>query len=427
MIIYKLEVPGNNKRNLHVIEKSDDIQVEYVPLNIEEKESSGDNLNRTWHFQQYGFHLSEPEYLSCLTHRKAWELFLATKEDWCCIIEENIIININSIEIENALKQLEPNWDVFFPFSKSRKTNNEMAKISRNLLNPNIREMTEMESYYLGLLWGSHIYFVSRKGAMILYSANEIKQRVEDEIFFLTEHYNLETYYDEFSWFDPYRQIDFIPKERLENILNAVLTYNVWKPEALTLVREILSDLSAIATKLDIDLILQGGSHLGYIRHGCIMSWDDDVDLGIEETNLQQFLKEVEICSYLRFGVFLETRTSAYYYKIWHIDGAKIDGYEYTFPFIDIWLYDRNGIDLVFKNGIICPNSAIAPFINIDFEGADFKIPHNSLECLDTRYIDWRTNIRVYLWSHQLEKGELQPLTAPITVDSNGRIIKIEK
>src|SRR3989339_98666 len=45
---------------------------------------------------------------------------------------------------------------------------------------------------------------------------------------------------------------------------------------------------------------------------------------------------------------FIEPGTNCPYYKVWHEDGESINGYNYTFPFIDIWVYNVIDKDLVF-------------------------------------------------------------------------------
>jgi hypothetical protein len=86
-------------------------------------------------------------------------------------------------------------------------------------------------------------------------------------------------------------------------------------------------------------------------------------------------------------------------------------------------MYSIAGKDIIFKNGIVCPGSAEREFEEVVFEGALFKIPHNSIEILDTRYADWRTAVRVYSWSHRYEKHYFPLLCVPVRVDPGGRII----
>lgn len=153
------------------------------------------------------------------------------------------------------------------------------------------------------------------------------------------------------------------------------------------------------------------------------MPWDDDVDIGIEEDNLEVFLKELKTHTELDFDIFAEPWSKTHYYKVWFKKGKKIDQYKYTFPFVDLWIFNKINNDLIFKNGIICPNTIKYGYDEITFEGSPFKIPHNSIECLDARYKDWKKTIRVYVWSHMKEDYGFHRLKASINVDEKGKII----
>lgn len=117
--------------------------------------------------------------------------------------------------------------------------------------------------------------------------------------------------------------------------------------------------LSELSQSSGIPLILQAGTHLGYVRMGGILPWDDDVDL---------------------------------------------------------WVYNVVGNDFVFWNKIVCPNSALYPLENIHFEGFVFQQPGNTEEVLNSRYVDWKTMIRVYPWIHRLEQGGNPMFDYPITI-----------
>jgi GR25 family glycosyltransferase involved in LPS biosynthesis len=419
MNIYKVQLTDLEKLSPEIILND---TVTYIPLNHIEFRAEEKNLDRLWHLNRYDFPLSDAEFLNYFTHQQAWRTFLDSDENLGCFIEENIAAQINYQEIHNAIDLLDDDWDVFFPYNRFGK-NKEISKHSLKLLNPNTREMIEKEPYFLGLCWGSSIYFLSKKGAKRLLEIKDIKQRVEDEMFYQSTNDNLEIYFESFDGFDVEAHPCFLPQERLRNINHAVLNYNTWEPEMKNIAKEMLAIFGEIGKKNNIDLILQGGSHLGYVRHGGIMPWDDDIDIGIEEHHIENFKKIISTYHGIHIKPFIEYPTNTVYYKIWSDNGSKIDRFEWTFPFIDLWLYNCIDKDYVFKNGIICPNSNIHPAVEIDFEGACLKIPYNSLECLDSRYIDWRRTIRIYPYSHKEERSRPHQLKTAITVDHHGRII----
>jgi len=141
------------------------------------------------------------------------------------------------------------------------------------------------------------------------------------------------------------------------------------------------------------------------------------------ENRLRTFLNKLSTVDDICYGEVIEELTGIPFYKIWNRNGELIDKYHYTFPFVDLWLFNRKGNDLVFRNGIICPGSAAQDPVEVTFEGAKFKLPYNSIEVLDARYRDWKKKIRVYTWSHYYEMHLFTPLSLDIEVDDAGRML----
>ncbi|WP_205941069.1 LicD family protein [Albibacterium indicum] len=421
MIIFNLQLPEKvlfDKKNSNISSV-----VESNIENIQSKHKNGElKVDNNWHKIQYGFGISQSEIDIFQTHYYAWKQFLKSNENMCLIIQENLVLSEMFYEGYSEWEQLPTDWDVFFPYNPYQKNNSEPEDNNRPcLLNPNIREIDEHDSHFMGIDWGGAIYFLNRSGAEKLIKTELIKQCVQDEIVMQTMYGTLNLYYENVEWFSYKECAKLHIIDRESNILSEVLNYNTWQAKDEVLLKDILSTLSTISSNKNIDLVLQGGTLLGHIRHGRKMPWDDDIDLGIEEKNLDLFLEEVKK-SGLFVDIFLENHTETFYYKIWSQNGRKIQGYPYTFPFIDIWLFNYDGNNIKFKNGIICPNSALKPLIKVEFEGSGFSIPYNSIECLDARYKDWKSKIRIYPWSHQEEKPINYCLNANIEVDAHGRI-----
>jgi GR25 family glycosyltransferase involved in LPS biosynthesis len=393
-------------------------------INMEDVNDEVIQVNDKWHRKEYGFSLSEMEIQNIRAHRKAWKKFLKDGSAWGLILENNVTINLSEQDLNDTIKTFSPGWDLFFPYDPARPYKGRGERVKQqadSLLNPNVRERYEMEPYRLGYKWGNSIYFISKKGAEKLLEIRTVKQRLDDEIVERALAGSLETHFGTVPWLDYDKQMDDADfSDRQKAIREAIFKNGSWTPLRKKRVRHILHTMSTAAKHQRTDLILQGGTHLGYIRHGGIMPWDDDVDIGIEEKDLRPFLREINRWKHFRWGEFIEPRTHVPYYKIWHDEGEEITGHEYTFPFVDLWVFNKKGRDLVFKNGIVCPNSALKSFEEVIFEGELFKIPFNSIECLDTRYTDWKSRIRVYVWCHRLEQPEFQPLTLEIEVDETG-------
>lgn len=198
-----------------------------------------------------------------------------------------------------------------------------------------------------------------------------------------------------------------------------------WTESTKTQVQKILLTLSNVSLQANIKLELSYGSLLGHIRHGEIMSWDDDADLAIYSADVSNFLKVVEQEGSLLFDEFIYANTGIKYLKFWTKQGEPIRGHLHTFPFVDIWLYtidDEKWIN--FSGEVQHPISDYYPTKEVVFEGAKFGIPHNSLLCLDRHYKNWREEIQVFPWSHRLERPSFKPLKVGIKVDANGKFVK---
>lgn len=425
MLLYLINLPVNS---VVFEDKTSELQAFFSDCEINNIAVSDSLYNRytfddSWHKERYGFNLSDTEKKIISAHMYAWELFSQTNEDMCLIIDNSLHLEFKPelLSIKKELQVIE--WDVFFPFEEPNHSNIKNTNSEIKNFNKNVREIYDYDSYLIGKKWGSSIYFLNKKAIGILLEEKNLIQNVDDEILTLSIESKINIYCKNVAWFKHEKQKNIIINREIE-ICRTILSNNVWDQDKLKKIRHLLKILSDIALSLNVDLILQGGTHLGFIRHEGIMQWDDDIDLGIEEKNIKSFFYSLSTHKYIRFGEFLEPRTNIRYYKIWFYDGYVIEGYEYSFPFIDLWVYNKIDSDIIFRNGIICPNSATFPFIDITFEYSKFKIPYNSLECLNSRYNDWRFFVRVYCWSHSTETVGFYRLKTPIIVDDYGKLIK---
>ena len=379
-------------------------------------------LNQNWHETKYGFKLPKNEVMIFKMHRKAWELFYSSEENYCLIIQDNVHIEKQITEEEMYTDLSGKDWDVLFPFEESSILNqDELSKIK--ILNENTKENKDYDPYLLGKEWYSSIYFLSKAGCKSLLKIKEISQTVIDEILLRSIETKITIFCKSYPWFDYKKQPKILNLEREEEIYTSLYKNNIWKGYALTLIKKILSILSKHAKDLKIDLILQGGTHLGFVQHGGLMPWDDDVDIGIRFDHLEKLLSQLRYEPYLRISEHIEESSKKIFYKIWSTKGEPIPLKDYTFPFVDLWLYKIVNDDLIFLNGIICPNANKKKLKKIMFEGAEFKIPSNSVECFDARYKTWKSLIRVYQWSHRKETAHYHPLKLHIKTNKKGNMI----
>jgi GR25 family glycosyltransferase involved in LPS biosynthesis len=384
-------------------------------------------IDHSWHFERYGFNLPASDIKNYQLHYNAWKAFSQEQDDWCMIVEASVRLDTTAASIENHIQQLADNWDVFFPFDRLRIHDEEQKRINENwnaMMNPSKQEKHDPMPYLLGFPWGSSIYFLSKKGSLKLLEATHIKQRVDDEIVQLSIDKRIEASCDDVDWFNYMHQPIVRSRDRNKAIYHAITQQSRWTSKSKDMLRLLLNLISDVAEKLHIDLLLQGGTHLGYIRHGGLMPWDDDVDLGIEEKDLAAFLTAIDNIPGLIQKTIIEESSGTPFYKIWLENGEPIAGYPYTFPFVDVWVFNKVGNDLLFLNGIISAGSAQYPYEEILFENVPFKMVANSIEVLDARYRTWKKGIRVYSYHHSLERCEGFPLRVEITVDENGRMVE---
>ncbi|MDR6568204.1 LicD family protein [Chitinophaga ginsengisegetis] len=387
--------------------------IEIVPFKAIDGHDPGISVDLPLLKQQHCIELSKERIDLFFNHREVWKAFLGSPYEYCLIVEDKGQIVAPLTEMASFIGKLPDGWDIFFPFEKTD--------------NANPPAPYEVREYgYLGttilmeLYWGGSFYFISKPGADKLLKISKIPEEIPANPAEIPKEKILSALFCATSWF---KLTPTALAERDEMLRTTILNFNRWDPDNLELVRVLLKLTSAAAKKNNIDLILHGGSLLGYIRHGGIIPWDDDIDIGIENSRLDQFLETLSSVPGLEFERLIEERTGIPYYKLWLRDGQPIDNYKYTFPFIDVWLYDAYSDDIFFHNGFTFLNGLKAPLQEVFFEGAAYKIPHNPIECLDSMYKDWKESIRIYTWSHRLEATANFPLQMEIQVDASGRMI----
>lgn len=422
MKIYQIILPesiitNNSEIKLGGKEDSEIEKIDHIN-SIKEEELS---IDKNPHKERFGFELSDSEISNFLSHREAWKKFIDTNLPWCLIIESNTNLDTSIKKISSTINKLPADWDVFFPYDYEENTQTMNGK---NLLNINTWEFCKIESYLLGYKLGNSIYMLSRSGAKKLLDINTIDDRLDDTILKMTQNDpELEVYSMNVKWFDRNQIEDYNWSERLELIYEEAKNQTSWTDEKLESAKELLKIISDIGSNKNIDLILEAGTLLGYVRHGGIMFWDDDIDIGIEEKNLDIFIDEIKKHKDLRISGEFKYRGTRFF-KIWNVNGEKLEKHKYTFPFIDLWVYKLDNNDLTFENNIRYPNTAKLGFEEVIFEGFKYKIPKNSLEALDSRFVDWRDTIRIYTWSHRFDKHSFKYLYIPIKTDTNGKMIQ---
>jgi GR25 family glycosyltransferase involved in LPS biosynthesis/phosphorylcholine metabolism protein LicD len=100
---------------------------------------------------------------------------------------------------------------------------------------------------------------------------------------------------------------------------------------------QMLYDTHNIFINNGLKYFIDGGTLLGAVRHEGIIPWDDDIDIGILQKDVKNFLnlrKDFLKCGYSISKVWFG-------YKIFYTKRNLIEGFNYSFPFIDVLLYKK--------------------------------------------------------------------------------------
>lgn len=363
---------------------------------------AGLSVDESFMQQQYNIGLSSYEIISFIANKYAWKDFIASPFHFCMIIDENTSIQYDRQSLLNELADAGDDWDVYFPFDRNSGGGEEFK-----------------ESYILGKVWGLDIYFMTKKGAGILYSLNIIRQPLDEEMLELSAKEELNIYFGNTA-FCIYAENEVRAASRNDATKRAILAINRWENEEKEQVRHLLKSLNDIADKAGVQLVLAYGSLLGHVRHGGIMPWDDDVDLLLMEDEIEKLLPYLEKEETIRCGN--ASWGGVKYHKIWFESGKEIPGFEHMFPFIDIWPAKRDGANIVTQEGISIPSEYYYPLKKVEFENSAVYCPASPQKCLNSFYRDWQTDIIIFPWRHKLELPVNFRLNAKITVDAAGRM-----
>lgn len=216
--------------------------------------------------------------------------------------------------------------------------------------------------------------------------------------------------------------------------------------EELNKLYKILEDLIIFFDKDNIIYWADWGTLLGAIRHKSIIPWDDDIDISIFKKDEEKLLKLKPLLNKLGYDII----NTVFGYKIFYINGEKIKKnnwkdhmntysnkglnrsqimieasktygdikktkyYEWTYPFIDIYLTDKIGDFIMYSNrdkikdelekNLKIKYTDLLPLKHKKFGNYYINIPNNYNSFLNYYYgNDWNTH--AYLsYNHKKEK-----------------------
>lgn len=369
-------------------------------------------IDQSFYQDEYGFDLNNFEVNLHHAHQSVWTDFLVQSgNDWCLIFEQGVKFCIDFKSIEQSLQDLPIGTELFFPFDKiTARSKNEINRICCSRL---------------GYYWGSQLYILHKNGASKLLANADISLPVDEKLLEMSLSNSISSFFSETSWysFDEVRCKSYV--ERKTSLKRAVMSYPAWPKGEKKRAINMLKILSNHARCLNIDLFLHAGSLLGQVRHHQIMPWDDDIDLAMSASDIDKFIAAVKKEGILKITPWVYPKTGATYYKFWLANGVPAEGYEYTFPFIDIWLIHSEGNGQVkLTDGYVFDQSVYTSPTEVHFEGSEVCIPQNPRLVLDAMYTDWKERIRIFAWCHRTKKPSFKKLALDISVDENGLMVE---
>jgi len=188
---------------------------------------------------------------------------------------------------------------------------------------------------------------------------------------------------------------------------------NLWSDNKKNKMKKLLLNSKKCLTELDVEFFPIYGSLLGLIRNGGLIPWDDDMDICIERNNFHKILdnkhkfEKYGIDVYIKNPVLFENN----YLKLHYKDGNKIPGYDWSWPFIDVFGYTEDGDTVKIEDNSlkienIIDKKDLFPFRTNTFEDIPFNIPNNVDNILNKLYGDnWEKMCYSSPYNHQKEHG----------------------
>jgi GR25 family glycosyltransferase involved in LPS biosynthesis len=172
-----------------------------------------------------------------------------------------------------------------------------------------------------------------------------------------------------------------------------------------------LLNISNELKKFDVEIFPVYGTLLGMIRHKGVIPWDDDMDICVHKDHFKVILDNVSRFNKLGIGV-VEVRKNwpGYFLKLYDITEPKIEGYQWSWPFIDVFSYHIDEDKVVISSNVRPYKYSIEkkdffPIKSNLFGDIILNIPNNPDKILDSMYgDDWETRCISSGYNHRNEQ-----------------------
>ena len=173
--------------------------------------------------------------------------------------------------------------------------------------------------------------------------------------------------------------------------------------------RDLMGVVHNFLEKRKIEYWICGGTLLGAERHQDIIPFDDDLDIGMRDSEFNKLLNlqsELDMMGY----VLLETK---YCYKIFPKNGEEVKGFTHLYPFIDIFtVKEENGIFMYSNPNALkiwyndkLSKDELFPLKKLKFNKYELYAPFNHKSYLNNAYGKDHMEICYKQYDHKTETG----------------------
>ena len=173
--------------------------------------------------------------------------------------------------------------------------------------------------------------------------------------------------------------------------------------ENLKIAEKLLTDITLIFEKHDVQYWLEGGTLLGIRRENRLLPWDNylDISLHIDEyPKLTELIKEIKNRGYRVRHRYFETNSDFFKegdLRMIKIRTKKFFGLLKGNVCLDIFVkytIDNKTYWEIDKKTKFVPHKFYQSFKSIQFKGKSYATPENTDDYLTYRYGDWQTPVK---------------------------------